>query len=102
MRLDVPPSESDEPLLPANDLSNSSMKRIEIDSAVLRRYAGLPLSVPPLNHRIPVPYLAAEDPKGGMLFWQSATYHNLVPGLAFPWAEANRTSGSSVKRSSVV
>jgi len=42
MRLDVPPSESDEPLVPANDLSSSSMNSWEIDSAVfkaLRRFA---------------------------------------------------------------
>src|SRR4028118_197013 len=38
IRLDVPPSESEEPVVPAKDLSSSSMKRIagEIDSAVLR------------------------------------------------------------------
>ena len=44
IRLDVPPSESEEPVLPANDLSSSSINRItgEIDSAVfkaLRRFA---------------------------------------------------------------
>jgi len=52
MRLDVPPSESDEPLLPANDLSNSSMKRIAGKSIrSLQRYAGLPLSVPTMVNR---------------------------------------------------
>jgi len=59
--LDVPPSESDEPLVPANDLSSSSMNRIAGKSIPLfsRRYADLPLSVPPLNHHRPVPYLTA-------------------------------------------
>jgi len=74
MRLDVPPSESDEPLLPANDLSNSSMKRIAGKSMLfkaLRRFA----SERPLSCRIPRSSLSLKSPE-----------------LAFPWVEVNRYS----------
>jgi len=93
MRLDVPPSESDEPLVPANDLSSSSMNRIAGKSIPLfsRRYADLPLSVPPLNHHRPVPYLTATavDLRDVVLAISDLP-QRVLPELAF-LAEANRT-----------